>query len=414
MEGYIIGGTAKQFCHSFLRKPNIFMGIQHFNIYATISGKPHGESMSTARQELLAVYRESILTLDGQGILAKWQRTETQWFLPKWLGQNRIAKLMGQLAVNKTSISKDEIPDQLNLIIKFKNEKDYVEARLPQLLPLLGRLWQDWQTDWPKATAMVTTVLELERNLSQCGARTQATQIRSRLALDMAEDRLNYQSFARFNTAYQALAALQTELSRLLKIDLEAIQAENTDWFSYAALRTAAWTANLDGLREWCAWIATRQKAVAAGLGPLVIAYESGGLENGEVVAAFEKGLYKAGADYIIAREPALNLFSGKLFEEKIRQFRQTNDYFEELTRREIYARLAAKIPNFVQEASQSSELGILQRAIKSNGRALSVRKLFEQIPNLLPRLSPWRNILTPRMPGLIWWCLTRLRKCRQ
>lgn len=153
---------------------------------------------------------------------------------------------------------------------------------------------------------------------------------------------------------------------------MEAIQAENTEWFSVVDQRTADWTENIEGLREWCAWRATRKRALEAGLGPLVTAYEAGSLENEEVVASFEKGLKKACAEYIIAREPALNLFSGKLFEEEIRQFRQTNDYFEELMRKEIYARLAAKIPNFVQEASQSSELGILQRAIKSSGRALN------------------------------------------
>ncbi|MGN1026241.1 MAG: DUF3320 domain-containing protein, partial [Faecousia sp.] len=51
--------------------------------------------------------------------------------------------------------------------------------------------------------------------------------------------------------------------------------------------------------------------------------------------------------------------------------------------------RLASKVPNFTREAAHSSELGILQRCIKSGGRGVSIRKLFDQIPNLLPRLCP-------------------------
>src|SRR5690606_19419442 len=40
-------------------------------------------------------------------------------------------------------------------------------------------------------------------------------------------------------------------------------------------------------------------------------------------------------------------------------------------------------------EAIQSSEISILQRAIKNRGRGLSIRRLFDQIPSLLPRIAP-------------------------
>ena len=59
------------------------------------------------------------------------------------------------------------------------------------------------------------------------------------------------------------------------------------------------------------------------------------------------------------------------------------------LSQQEIYCRLASKVPNFTREAAHSSELGILQRCIKSGGRGTSIRKLFDQIPNLLSRLCP-------------------------
>ena len=51
--------------------------------------------------------------------------------------------------------------------------------------------------------------------------------------------------------------------------------------------------------------------------------------------------------------------------------------------------KLAAQLPNTTAEAMQSSEIGILQRAIKNRGRGLSIRKLFDQIPALLPRIAP-------------------------
>lgn len=152
----------------------------------------HGERMADLHQQLLSVYQESVLNVDGQGVLEEWQRAELQWFLPKMLGQNRITKMLRQLAVDKKSFVKADVPKQLNLIIEFNKEKKYIEARLPQLLPQLGQLWQDLQTDWQKANRIIGTVLELDRNLIICGTRTQARQLRSNLALDLAEERINF------------------------------------------------------------------------------------------------------------------------------------------------------------------------------------------------------------------------------
>jgi very-short-patch-repair endonuclease len=132
-----------------------------------------------------------------------------------------------------------------------------------------------------------------------------------------------------------------------------------------------------------------RSKAEEAGLSSVIQPYEQGKLQSGEVVTAFERGIYKACTEFIIAQDERLNSFSSKLFEETIKKFTDVNDRFEALTQREIYARLAARVPQIVQSAAQSSESGILLRAIRSNGRGVSIRKLFEQIPNLLNRLCP-------------------------
>src|SRR5690554_3971960 len=53
------------------------------------------------------------------------------------------------------------------------------------------------------------------------------------------------------------------------------------------------------------------------------------------------------------------------------------------------FAKLASQLPSFTQEAATSSEIGILQRAIRNNGRGLAIRKLFDLKPNLLPRMCP-------------------------
>lgn len=76
-----------------------------------------------------------------------------------------------------------------------------------------------------------------------------------------------------------------------------------------------------------------------------------------------------------------LNRFSGAVFGEKVSQIKELIDELARLASAEACAVLAARVPDFTREASQNSELGILQRAIRSGGRNLSIRRLFGSCP---------------------------------
>ena len=90
-----------------------------------------------------------------------------------------------------------------------------------------------------------------------------------------------------------------------------------------------------------------------------------------------------------LPKNPTLELFNGKIFNDIIAKYKQISAKFEETTKKELFARLASNIPSFTHEAIQSSEVGILQKNIRNNARGISIRKLFDQIPTLLSRMCP-------------------------
>lgn len=143
-----------------------------------------------------------------------------------------------------------------------------------------------------------------------------------------------------------------------------------------------------DQLREWVLWNSAAAEAEEAGLVDVVHAYRAG-LEHERVLPAYRKALLRGLITQAIESEECLNRFSGYAFNDTIAQFRRLDRELTELARSEIYCRLAAQVPNFTTASVGSSETGILQRAIRSGGRGMSIRRLFEQIPNLLPRLCP-------------------------
>jgi len=145
----------------------------------------------------------------------------------------------------------------------------------------------------------------------------------------------------------------------------------------------------IDGLRDYCAYLQVKEELGAEGMGDVCGVLEDGTVGDGEFMGTFTKNISKACAMHVLDTVPALASFRGKLHMRKIERFKEIFKRYEMLTRQELAARLSAQIPILDTGVSASSEMGILRRAIKSGGRMMPVRKLFESIPNLLRKLSP-------------------------
>jgi len=104
---------------------------------------------------------------------------------------------------------------------------------------------------------------------------------------------------------------------------------------------------------------------------------------------AFWKGFFLCCAEKMISEDGDLPYFSGVMFEQKIGSFRKFSEWLQDLTRQEILAKVSSTIPDLHREATQTSEVGILQKNIRNGCRGTSLRRFFDQIPHLLPRLCP-------------------------
>ena len=121
----------------------------------------------------------------------------------------------------------------------------------------------------------------------------------------------------------------------------------------------------------------------------IVSGYDNGTVAGDEIITSFRKGYSSLLIGLIIDNSEVLRTFSGLVFEKKINELSKVNDEFEKLTRQEIYLRIAKNLPDLSRDANVSSALGILQHAIKSGGRGVSIRTLFTQIGELILKLCP-------------------------
>ncbi|WP_345952877.1 DUF3320 domain-containing protein [Mucilaginibacter sp. PAMB04168] len=352
----------------------------------------HGRKRDNIRADLLSRFQKESLTYPASGTLADWNIASGQWFLPRWFKQRALLKDVNRLSLSG-GIEKDGVPGALQQIIQYQDEQEIL-AKAEWLPPVIGHLWRSGDADWDRVIKACEQVIQLNRAAGTIIGSAGLRGWRLQLADEFAEGSQafisgHYKLLQAYVSSNRTLLQLQDRLASLLGINLSTPEEQGTDWKKMLFAAASEWLAHIDSLKDWFNWLTARQKALTNGLESLVAAYESGKVQTGDLTRQFEKGFYRSAAEYIIERNAQLATFNGSLFDEKVRRFREISKDFEELTKQELYARLASRIPSFTQEASQSSEIGMLQRNIRNNGRAMSIRKIFDAIPNLLQRLTP-------------------------
>ncbi len=350
----------------------------------------HGRRRDGILKELLADYADPILAVDAASLELLWKRHGAQWFLPRYLGQNKIRKRLLLFAHNGT-LKIQAVGDLLRQIIRFQQEERFISGYTSVLGSLYGKSgkkehWDDVGKITDDFGALNTLILNLAEDASV------AATIKESLAAHMADGIEPFRGLygpklASLGESLDRLVACENQLQALLGTSDGVLYGPT--WLDDAAARLNRWLSNLDQLKDWYQWLSVSRRLEALGIGFVAQAYRTGNIPTAEIQNVYRKSLYHACILYIVGREPKLELFKGKLFEDVIRKYKQLADAFQDLTKKELYAKLAAGIPSFVKEAAQSSEVGILQRNIKNNARGISIRKLFDQIPALLPRMCP-------------------------
>ena len=327
------------------------------------------------RRQLLVNWTEGFLHQDPAALTAELNAIEGKWLLARTMELNKLIRRLSAWA--KTPVNKDTLRQQFALLDAYRAQENQAKDHRSRLGAGLESLYAGENTDWNGIISAAGQLRTVNEALYRMGAPEE-------FRMYYAGDRSYETPLRELLRAWEALNRPKQALEKLLNLDNPAGER----WLDSQNALCDHLEANAHHLREWVTWNHIATQARALGLGRLVDAYAAG-LAHEDVPDVYHRALYRTLADLEISRSPALNTFSGAVFNEKIAQLRRLDEQLTDLTRQEIFCRLASKVPNFAKEAAHSSEVGILQRAIRSGGRGVSLRKLFEQIPTLLPRLCP-------------------------
>lgn len=354
----------------------------------------HGKKRDKLKKELLEKYVNEIFSLNASQLLLTWNQSEDKWIGGRYMEQKKIKKQLKIYALNN-SIGDEEIRDLLLQLVACHEEELFVNKYSSELSLLFGRYGKPGNEDWNIIEQIIEKTAELNSMiLTYAKDITEASKIKEILSRQLSEGIESFRSvhgklITELESLWGKVLSAEEQLMLITDTGKCAVFDDSPQWIDNAVSRLKLWNDNLDKLKDWYQWLSVCERLDKLGIIFIAEEYKSKNLPTEELLSVFNKSFYHTCINFILARKPGLELFKGQLFNDVILKFKKLMADFEELTKKELYAKLGSNIPYFTKEAAQNSEVGILQRNIKNNGRGMSIRKLFDQIPTLLNRMCP-------------------------
>lgn len=338
------------------------------------------QSLKGLMTELFSRFNKHILDIDYKSLRQRWIEAEHKWFLVKYLDRKNVINTLSSYANNGVHVDETSVLsifNELDAISDYQKESDklldyidkyYIKFELKSVdTQRLRRIYSDLSI--LKSASVVLP--DIWPNISKYY--TNGCFSSNKTICEYCEI---------FSSLWLKVALLQD------KATADLTQTEG-DWLVALSSVLSRWNNSISHLRSKVSYNVVRKQVSDGGLNVIVELFESGNTRQSYITKAYLKSVYKQCANYYISHDKELSFFQSILFEDKIKRFRKLCQEFEEITRRELVVRLSAMLPALRKEASQSSDVGFLQKCIRNGCRGVSIRKLFETIPDLISRMCP-------------------------
>ena len=318
------------------------------------------------KANFLDKWNENFLQMDMSLYQQKFEKASTKFF-----GKGRaLSALTSELQAFATfSVETDRIPVYLSDIIFYQKEEKE-----------LNEMQQTLSYDWIQLLEQYSTIEELQafKSCTKEQLQTVGNVLKDRIDLTKG----NAQDLI---TIFDQMQLQQKKVVDLLDLRFED---ENENWLDQRQKICTDILENVESIKDWITYLKCDKECREKGLAPVCDAYKNG-IPNDQLLVIYLRSIYQAIILSVIENDPVLNGFTGISFNEKIMQFKKMDEEFMELTRHEMVYQLTSKLPSPQDSVEINKELNILRRAISSNGRGISIRSLFEQIPEVLTKLCP-------------------------
>ena len=333
-----------------------------------------GNELSALDGEILQIFDNTVFGYDAEQAKLEWKKASSSWFLAKNIGRNKLVKELRLHAKNADSISKDNYPDFVDKLIKRSQLYRSVTNAEPRVADAAKEIWLSENTDWELAESILKSNTSAAQIL-----KSRDISVESFVALKNNSDdvRAFIDSYKTFCEHYGTFCS-----------DF-CVEQDNSVWLSECEKRYVNWQLYIDRIKEWSELLRAMDAVEELGFPQICDALNNNKVSSEDIVESVLCAVGYQVSVYQIETDSVLANFGGRSFEDTIAKFSDVTEQFRELTINELVAKLSAKVPLVSGQMASSSEIGILLKVIKSGGRLMPIRKLFDSISLLLHRICP-------------------------
>lgn len=328
------------------------------------------------KAELMNNFTGAILGINPYELKTSYEEAQASFVLVRNKKLSKVAISVNAYSKGNVTVSKDNVKLFIDKLIELKQKEEEIAAIPQTTTNLFTEVYGGKDSDLALVNAAYEKSLKLREAVSGyrklCPGYTYTEKIQA----------------PEYEQAYTEFDGILRRFIENFKIRLDKYY-EKDDFAVCIMNACEKWLENIVFLRDYCVFIASCNKLNGLGLNMVTSALLSESIKASQIAPAVRSGLNYRLIALGIESEPELKGFTGSSLNEKIKGYKALTAEFERLTINELVAKLSANIPVSGTKASQSSELGILQKAIKSGGRMMSIRMLFEKIPSLIRKMYP-------------------------
>ena len=347
-----------------------------------------GAKKEQLTKDLTSTYTKEVMKIDVDQLENKWNEITDKWFLPRFFAKRSFFKKMNAY---KAGFDESDIEAIITEMKQYANHEETLKVVQDDLPRLFGKLAFYGKEQWVSMNDILdkmSVLTELIEELSEI----QNLSIEDTASLMANAVKDNWTTFIidNQNSWKKMINAGEQILGTMEKIDsVASLEVKVDDWRGSLLPTLTILKSNEGRFVDWFQWCREKREFNDIGLSCVIDYIIDNDVTGEQASEAFAKGVYHKLAVEIINGNEELRFFNGLLFEEIIDKYRTLTSTFQKISKKELFCKLAANIPSMTMAAYETSEVGILKRNIKNRGRGTSIRKIIDQIPNLLPKLCP-------------------------
>lgn len=365
-----------------MNKELLNLGVDDLTRASFVKGVELGKEYLKLKKDILSNYSDIILDINADSYKNQYEEILEKWFLPRFFAKRKFFKGLRQFGC----ITEDNLLDVLTDVKTCQTQRKDLDKMSSALNEVFGILAVREDEQWDKISEHLENIVEITSLLSNY---SEVHDLKykdcSQAFIDGIDGQWNIYKkdfTAKGKQAIDAYDNLLTSKKGFLDLtnedlSLKEIKEEINGWID-----------NYKTIKDWYYWIVKKKELNDFNLSLVSHKIEDEGCTPLQAVNGVLKGLFHQLILKTIDENDQLRMFNGTLFRQSIAKYKENTKKFQELSKRELYSRLASRVPS-TGGIAEGSEISILKRNIANGGRGTSIRGIIDSIPTLLPRLCP-------------------------